>query len=132
LGLGSVKVDVVNLERMHPEQRYGSIDEDGWSGMLDQKERCLDLFRRAMEIIYHKPLADLPNVKDLMALAGEPPELPVHYPRTERHPSVEGKNFEWFVGNKRSGRNAGPRLMLPLAEEDVEGLPLLDRYGNRR
>jgi CRISPR-associated protein (TIGR03986 family) len=132
LGLGSVKVTVVNLERLEPEVRYSSLDDEGWSDVMDQKERCIDLFRRAMEILYHRPLADLPNIQDLMALAGEPPELPIHYPRTAPEPSVEGKNFEWFVGNKRSGRNAGPRLVLQLADEDTEGLPLLDRYGKER
>jgi hypothetical protein len=70
-------------------------------------------------------------VRDLKALAGKPSEFPIHYPRVSSEPTVEGKNFEWFMGNKRSGRDAGPRLVLPLADEDTDGLPLLDKYGRQ-
>jgi hypothetical protein len=90
------------------------------------------LFQETMAALYGAPFDELENVRDLKALLGEPPELPIHYPRVDRKPSAEGKNFEWFVGNKRSGRDGGPRVVLDLADEDKEGLPLIDKQGNTR
>ena len=68
-------------------------------------------------------------LEDLRALLGDPGDLPIHYPRPSNAPDPDGKNFEWFVGNKRDGRNAGPHLTLPYAKEDDEGLPLIDKFG---
>lgn len=132
LGFGSVRLRVVGLETLDLVKRYVSLEGTGWQDAADELSRWVGIFRQSMELVYQQSFADLPNIGDLLALAGEPPELPIHYPRTDREPSVEGKNFEWFVGNKRSGRNAGPRLALPLAEKDTEGLPLLDKYGRER
>jgi CRISPR-associated protein (TIGR03986 family) len=133
LGFGSIELKVVALDVMVPSERYRSLETDGgWQSSLDKKTSLINSFRQAMEDLYGKPLVNLPNTSDLLALLGEPPDLPIHYPRVDREPSPEGKNFEWFVGNKRSGRDAGPRLTLPLADEDTEGLPILDKYGRVR
>mgnify|MGYP001118585168 CR=1 FL=1 len=134
LGFGSVKLEVTALRLMDPVTRYESLEADGgWRDVQVQKMIWIDDFRQAMETLYGRPFAALPNVSDLLALLGEPPpDLPIHYPRVDQQSSPEGKNFEWFMGNKRSGRDAGPRLALPLADEDTEGLPLLDKYGRVR
>ncbi len=37
---------------------------------------------------------------DLSARLRGPPEFSIHYPRPGKQPDPEGKNYEWFVGNK--------------------------------
>ncbi len=129
LGFGSATVTVTGLEVLDPKARYGA-GEAGWVDGTSQKEEWLQAFKTAMAERYGaSSFEELPNVRDLRALLAESPDLPVHYPRTDAEPLAEGKNYEWFMGNKRAGRDAGPRLTLRLAEEDVEGLPLLDKYG---
>lgn len=132
LGFGSVDVRITALELLEPEGRYRALTEAGWNEAPDQKTILLDTFRASITTHYDRPFLQLENVRDLLALLGEPPDLPIHYPRTDRAPAAEGKNFEWFMGNKRSGRDAGPRLALRLADKDTAGLPLLDRYGKNR
>ena len=133
LGFGSIELKVIALDVMSPLERYTSLETDGgWQSKLDQKVDWINSFQQAMEDVYDKPFGDLPNMSDLLALLGEPPNLPIHYPRVDQEPSPESKNFEWFVGNKRSGRDAGPRLALSLADEDTEGLPIIDKYGRVR
>jgi CRISPR-associated protein (TIGR03986 family) len=129
LGFGSVRLTVTGLETMDPAARYVSVDDDGWQDALARKDAWITQFRETMTTLYGTDFAALDNIRDLMALAGDPADLPVHYPRTTRRPAPEGKNFEWFMGNNRAGRDHGPRLALKLADEDVEGLPLLDKYG---
>jgi len=133
LGFGSLKIKVTGLETINPAVRYTSVDNDGKKKDLDSKEGWIELFRREFSKLYGQDFAKLDNVRDLMALAGPSPELPIHYPRPPHRdhgqvvptPDPEGKNFEWFVGNKRSNR----KLTLTLAVEDTEGFPLMDRTG---
>lgn len=133
LGFGSVDLSISALELLDAEERYTDLSNGGgWHDAMGQKTALVDAFRTSMTAHYGKPFVQLENIRDLLALLGEPPDLPIHYPRADRVPSPEGKNFEWFMGNKRSGRDAGPRLALDLADEDHEGLPLLDRFGKYR
>ncbi|OQA22603.1 MAG: RAMP superfamily protein [Chloroflexi bacterium ADurb.Bin360] len=131
LGFGSVKIDTVDLELADMEIRYTTVEDDGGRSGMELKTTWIDIFRRAMEEAYEvSHFERLINISDLLTLLSEPPELPIHYPRTSQDPSSEGKNFEWFMGNNRGGRKSpGPRLSLPLASQDTEGLPLLDKYG---
>ena len=128
LGFGSATVEIVKLQTLNPGARYRSLDA-GWDDALGKRSQYVDAFQKAMAARYGSDFDDLDNIRDLHALLAESPDLPVHYPRptVESHP--EGRNYEWFVGNKRSGRDAGPRLTLPLAEDDDVGLPLIDKYG---
>jgi hypothetical protein len=132
LGFGSVRVDVVDLQVLDISARYTSSEDDGWRSAMTKKETYKDSFREAMEEAYDVDrFSRLINIYDLMTLLSDPPDLPIHYPRTTPEPTAEGKNFEWFMGNSRGGRrNPGPRLVLPLAPYDNEGFPLLDKYGN--
>lgn len=133
LGFGSARIRVTALEWMSPSERYGELEATGdVPDALSHKASWIEKFKDSMSALYRQPFDTLPNVRDLAALLGEPPALSIHYPRVDATPSPEGKNFEWFVGNKRSGRDAGPRLVLTLAEEDTEGLPLLDKFGRFR
>lgn len=130
LGFGSATVEVISLETMDWERRLSSLDETGWDNILAKKDELVLEFKQAMARRYGRQFEELDNVRDLKALLAASPPLPVHYPRPSKEPLPDGRNYEWFVGNKRSGRNAGPRLTLPLAEDDTEGLPLIDRFGN--
>ncbi|RME57299.1 TIGR03986 family CRISPR-associated RAMP protein, partial [Candidatus Parcubacteria bacterium] len=109
LGFGSVIIQVTELEIMNPNSRYQSLVTDGWENVLSSKERWIDEFKTAMAGRYGTEFYKLPNVRDLQALLSDTPPLPVHYPRSTKEPQPEGRNYEWFVGNKRSGRNSGPR-----------------------
>jgi CRISPR-associated protein (TIGR03986 family) len=129
LGFGSVQIEVTDLEVFNPEDRYKNLASDR-PPLIEDKETCVVQFKAAMRERYGKDFEDLDNIRDLQALLAESSDLPVHYPRPTQDPHREGRNFEWFMGNKRSGRNAGPRLELPLAVDDDEGLPLIDKRGN--
>lgn len=114
LGFGSVKVTVDRVETVDWPTRLQSLDaEAGWQTVDRAKVDDLkDGFLHTMRALYGHKFDD--NVlADLHALLGEPPEgLPVHYPRTDREPDPEGKNYEWFEKHKQ---------VLPLAPEDKSG-----------
>lgn len=128
LGFGSAKIGVTGLEILDTAARYSGLDP-AWEPSLDRKATFVRQFHKAMEARYGREFHQLENIRDLRALLAESPKLPVHYPRPTQEPQAEGRNYEWFMGNKRSGREAGPRLVLRLAEEDTQGLPLIDKYG---
>lgn len=128
LGFGSATIQIVSLEFLDPRARYSRL-EDGWGDGVRQKAALVATFKQAMKARYGRDFEQLPNIRDLRALLAESPRLPVHYPRPSGQPDPQGRNYEWFMGNKRSGRDAGPRRVLPVAAEDLEGLPLIDRFG---
>lgn len=128
LGFGSVTIKVEKMELLDPVQRYKSFGE-GWDDdKLDQKDGYVAAFKEAMIGRYGDDgdFYKLDNIRDLKALLAESPDLPIHYPRSTERPQPEGKNYEWFVGNKRKG---GLRIALRLATEDTIGLPLVDKFG---
>lgn len=130
LGFGSVRTEITSLKMIDQQARYGTLlGDEGSSERMADKDKWVRAFKQAMAERFGADFDKLPNVRDLRALLASTPSRPVHYPRSARKPQPEGKNYEWFVGNKRSGRNAGPRLVLRLADEDTQGLPLLDRFG---
>lgn len=131
LGLGSAKIRVTELHTLDLQERYSGSELDaGRNDSLATEDAWVEAFKQAMTERYGDDFQLLDNVRDLRALLAATPPLPVHYPRSTQKPHPDGRNFEWFVGNKRSGRNAGPRLVLELADEDTDGLPLLDKYGD--
>ena len=68
---------------------------------------------------------ELPFIADfLQVLRGPVDNAPIHYPRLDREPKTEGKNFEWFTANERGiERNEdGRRYVLPDVT-DEGGLP---------
>ena len=99
--------------------------------------RWVHRFEAAMAASHGHPLRELDNIRDLFVLLREPGSaLPqhIHYPRSQPRPDPEGKNFEWFVGNKSKSKKldkAGPNLALESATEERTGLPLIakkERY----
>lgn len=129
LGFGSVRIKVCELRLFDPDARYHLRAEPG-PVSAEQLQAWKDKFKQAMARAYGQSFEQLTNVRDLVALLGTPPKWPIHYPRSTRQPSVEGKNFEWFMGNKRGGkRDSGPRFALPLATDPDPSLPLIGKDG---
>lgn len=134
LGFGSAKIEIVGVRSLEPATRYQALSDasDGWKDQTEEVNEWIKTFKQAMQARYGLAFDQLVNVQDMKALLAKSPTLPVHYPRPTRQPQTEGKQYEWFVGNKRSGQDAGPRLVLRLACEDSEGLPLIDKYGDQQ
>lgn len=132
LGFGSAQIEILDIALLDAETRYASLDSEknGWSNRTSDWQDWVDAFKDAMAARYGMPFDRLENIRDLRALLSATPPYPVHYPRPTRHPQAEGKQYEWFVGNKRGGQDPGPRLALRLAADEREGLPLVDRDGN--
>ncbi|HEY4687753.1 MAG TPA: TIGR03986 family CRISPR-associated RAMP protein [Anaerolineae bacterium] len=128
LGFGSVMLTVTALQLMDPGKHYAGLD-GGWEDAKSKKGAWITKFKDMLESRHGPAFADLDNVRDLQTLLSKPrSKLPIHYPRTADKPDPEGKNFEWFVENKRGepGRKDGMKSTLPLAteEEDKGGFPL--------
>jgi CRISPR-associated protein (TIGR03986 family) len=122
LGFGAVQVAVQDVRVRDAARRYRSLATEGvtaWDAA--RAGAAVQCFQNAMQHVFGTPFADLPNVRDLHALLGPPDESlpPMHYPRSEARPDPDGKNFQWFMQNKRAG------FGLPFAADDREGLPLL-------
>ena len=133
LGFGSVRLKVETIDLLDAAARYQSVEPNaGWVDARHRKDQWAGGFKDALAAVYPEGangFDGLPNIVDLMTLLTAPaPGLPIHYPRTGPISDPEGKNFEWFMGNKRVG------LVLPSPPDD-EGFPLLDRrsgLGQRR
>jgi len=144
LGFGSVTINIDQLEVLSPQKRYGSLDQRGWSPITrdDWNEKYIAPFQAAMAARYGEEFYSLENIKDLKALLSEPKQCDhIHYPRPPykdapdkdaTKPDPAGKQFEWFVGNKkRNARNFNFNAFpLSLAVEDTQGFELIDGDGN--
>ncbi|MFQ5640842.1 MAG: TIGR03986 family CRISPR-associated RAMP protein [bacterium] len=128
LGFGSCLISVKNIELLRPAERYATFGGNGFIDAMPQKDELIMLFKERLATHYKADsFENLPNIEDLVALLSvRKDDLPIHYPRTSRVPDPEGKNFEWFVGNKR-----GEKITLPPAAKDT-GLPLITRDGRSR
>jgi len=119
LGFGSVKISIKKLEALHIKERYSSFKSNGWKIInKDTYTKWINLFKGTLKNRYGKDFGSLENIKDLRAILSSP-RLPVHYPRTSKEPQPDGKNFEWFMENKRYGKTP-----LKLADEDNKGFSL--------
>ncbi len=125
LGFGSLRIDVEEFDLLNVQARYEELTL-GWTPVISEKAIYVEKFKTAMKARYGRDFNDLDNIRDLRALLAVSPDLPVHYPRSSQEPQPDGKNYEWFMGNKRKG---GPRLTLPLSPKDKEGFPLIDKSG---
>ena len=129
LGFGSVKITAARVQIIDWETRLKSLEPDaGWKSLKETEwKRYEEDFLDEMRSIYGDDFEDV-ILSDLRALLGDPPNLPIHYPRVRVKPDSEGKNFEWFVRNKKRGEGAFP---LPLGQDDKQGLPLLNKKGEK-
>ncbi len=140
LGLGSVSLAVdweVSDLRRGEDWRvfYNALDETENTNRTAAQERVRE-FEEAVAAAYGN--GDFNRVSFIGAFKryaiGFEDGKPVHYPRALQRgqvrnstipPHPEGKAFEWFVANERTGREGGPKLALPDLE-DEEGLPILE------
>ena len=131
LGFGSVKITVDEVKVMDWEARLQSLEPGaGWKSLGQEKwKQYKKDFLQAMHSIYGDDFENI-VLADLRALLSEPPDLPIHYPRTRVEPDKKGRNFEWFMGNRKLGREGFP-LPLPQEEQEGKGLPLLDKKDNK-
>jgi CRISPR-associated protein (TIGR03986 family) len=137
LGFGSVKLEPDTVQLLDFSTRYRELNHVGaWRRATTQeRSNWLYRFEQAMKKCYGRSIRDLENLRDLFALLRDPgSQLPrqIHYPRSTPKPDPAGKNFEWFVGNKRKNKNpqsAGPNLPLEIAATDSVGLPLIQKDG---
>lgn len=103
----------------------------------DQRSNCIEEFKAGMVAAYN-PLPDRNETDEerddqktspqrfddlrficgfLQVSSGPQKDAPIHYPRRDRKPNPEGKNFEWFVANEK-----GKKVALP-AVTGAKGLP---------
>ncbi len=114
LGFGSVTVAVDKLEVLDTESRWKDIEQDGWQDHTSKVQQLQQDFESQMVDYYGIEFVRI--LDEMEKLLTEPDKLlPTHYPRPTKYPSVEGKNFEWFMRNKEQ--------TLPLATSD-DGLRL--------
>lgn len=127
LGFGSMKVSQLDVDIIDMAERYQPEFRQSQNPLsLQDQTNYESLFKEGMATAYQQEFDKIPLIFEILTLLGEPKlTLPIHYPRTDRQPSAEGKNFEWFVGNKRE-RQLQLTLELP---GDEQGLPLIDKYG---
>lgn len=149
LGLGSVKVSIQSVQVFNLEQRFASSDLT-LSGIYDmapdKRQELVDSFHVTMREVYGTTYDAV--LLDLRTILTKPPsQYPTHYPRPKEYVAEDGRNFEWFVGNKRriatakrekkspkqggSGDKASlpPPVALPQPPDESQGLPLIGKDG---
>jgi CRISPR-associated protein (TIGR03986 family) len=138
LGFGSVALSI-NWDRSELfdgkalAHRYETLDDLASSNLADARA-CVEDFKRAVAESYGSgSFENAAFIKAFMAYA-KGFVKPVHYPRALQRgqrrnstipPHPEGKAFEWFVANERTGRDGGPKLSLRGLIDD-DGLPILE------
>jgi len=140
LGFGSVKL-AVDWDRSDLrtgekwKEFYSDLDGEGQENALRPSD-LIASFKKEVASAYGD--GDFDRVSFIAAFKraarGFTDSKPIHYPRAKQPgqnnnstipPHPEGKAFEWFVANERTGRLGGPKLGLPdLANDD--GLPILE------
>lgn len=125
LGFGSIKITVDSLKTIDDwSKRLSSLDsEAGWS--LADKIALKKDFLKEMRSMYHEEFDNV--LVDLKMLLSAPSDLPIHYPLPPQTLENDRPQFEWFMGNKRRGKEG---FALDLARDDTKGFPLIDKNGN--
>ena len=129
LGFGSVKIEIdtecLPLGTGKDWKEYYVALNDCPPAKLDtsEREKCIQEFKDSMKQAYQERDFDkLPFIEGfLQVLKGPNTDNPrIHYPRKNRIPHPDGKNFEWFVDNDHQGY--GKKLALPKVTAK-KGLP---------
>ena len=130
LGFGSLIPNCVELKLISRYEKYNPVESTDkserqlykleWNKLnISDSNTFIKKFKSEMKSIYGKEFYDLENIKDLMIMLGKiENNIPVHYPRPPYHnssiPNPDGKNFEWFVGNKKA------KIPLPLSQKSAD------------
>jgi CRISPR-associated protein (TIGR03986 family) len=135
-GFGSVRLDIdwdnTDLRKGDDWQQYYQSLAPLSNANSKESEATIALFQKAFEEAYGdgKGFNDIPLIQAFCRSAqGFYDKLPIHYPRARQQgqtgavpPHLEGKAFEWFVANERTG---GPKAALPPLWDET-GLPILN------
>ncbi len=139
LGFGSVRLTAnLNKSELHRGRywraSYLALDEANDSA--EDLDHCVAKFKSELDGVYGN--GDFDRVSFISAFKrsaqGFNDGKPIHYPRALQPgqlrnstiaPHPEGKAFEWFFANERTGREGGPKLALDDLVND-EGLPILE------
>jgi CRISPR-associated protein (TIGR03986 family) len=124
LGFGSIRVIRDCVEMIDWNERLNSLElKTGWSPV--NKKELKDIFLKYMQDNYKGEFDRV--LCDLRTILSEPSELPIHYPRPTKELNKNRPQFEWFMANKRLGKD-GHALDLAIDEiDDTRGLPLIGK-----
>ncbi|GCL38366.1 hypothetical protein SR1949_34800 [Sphaerospermopsis reniformis] len=139
LGFGSIKLSI-NWDKT--DLRQGGSWRDFYSSLISipnssprEAEITIQAFKNAVTEVYSngKSFEEVRFIKSFCCgCQGFNDNKPVHYPRKRLQPGQnpvpphpEGKAFEWFVENERTGNPGGLKVSL-LALWDETGLPYFD------
>lgn len=138
LGFGSIKL-TINWDKTdirkgeNWREFYSSLDSSSNSSSKEA-EVSIKLFQDTVTEVYGngESFEEVRFIKSFCCgCKGFNDNKPVHYPRKRQQPGQnpvpphpEGKAFEWFVANERTGRDAKPSVSLPELWYET-GLPLL-------
>jgi hypothetical protein len=145
LGFGSVRLEIdTDHTYLHDghgwKEIYGTLDDT--TPPEANRDEIVRAFQEAVRTAYGSTVSfeSVPFIAAWLKMAtGHADNLPTHYPRARQEgqadpvpPHPEGRAYEWFVANDRTGHNGGPQVSLPKLAND-HGLPMLDapRRGNR-
>lgn len=107
LGFGSVTIKIKEVQTLQVQERYHSLTANGgWNSITETEwKKWVEAFQDKMVKAYGKgknaSFTKLQNISELKALTSQPNIAHIHYPRKERQPNPEGKNFEWFTNKKK-------------------------------
>ena len=137
LGFGSVRMEV-DTERLINECLPLGTGEN-WKAYYaelsaclpsklgaSEQSKCIQEFQESLKNAYQEQnfdnLSFIKGFKRVLKVLDS--DDPIHYPRRERIPDPEGKNYEWFMDNEngRERYEDGRRMALP-AVTDEDGLP---------
>ncbi|MCW6035551.1 TIGR03986 family CRISPR-associated RAMP protein [Spirulina subsalsa FACHB-351] len=136
-GFGSVRLDInwdeTDLRKGEDWQRYYCSLVSMPNANSKEAETTIMKFKEVFKQAYGdgNNFDDIPLIQAFCRCAkGFDDNLPIHYPRARQQgqsgvvpPHPEGKAFEWFVANERTG---GSKVALPpLWDENEKGLPIL-------
>lgn len=124
-GFGSVRLELSKYQINKGSELaefYKSFDNE--LDEITKPEKNKADFEKSVRDNFIKPFTDeiekanYQNILDSFLIACKGfDDKPIHYPRKEKEPNSEGKNFDWFVANTR-----GRKLALPNLSNEI-GLP---------
>lgn len=132
LGFGSIKLtinwDKTDLRKGENWREFYSSLISISNSSLQDAETTIQPFKDAVADVYGngESFEEVRFIKSFCCgCQGFNDNKPIHYPRTTKNPNPEGKAFEWFVANERTGRDAKPSVSLPELWYET-GLPYFD------
>lgn len=138
LGFGSVRMDIEELS-LHPgtywRRHYETLGGDP-EAADERPGDPVSKFKEATQAAYGQTFEEVPHILAFSrASRGFSDGVPVHYPRLDPRPDLEGLNYEWFKANEAESKSdrgrTRPGHSLPDLAED-RGLPLQPRQPGQR